>query len=103
MVLTKAILAKRLLKEMTEPNKQFATCFVEQFFEEISLALEKNEEVKLPGLGVFYVRSKNARPGRNPKTGAPVTISARHVVAFRSSLKLKAKTTANNKKTKVVD
>lgn len=96
MVLTKAELVKILAKKMSY-NKQTATHFVEQFFEEIAIALEKNEEVKLPGFGNFSVRTKKPRVGRNPKTGEEVTISARRVVAFRPSLKLKIKTPSTKK------
>lgn len=91
MVVTKAELVKVLAKKMTDSGKQEVTQFVELFFEEICLALENGEDVKLPGLGIFQVRTKKARPGRNPKTGEEVTIAARRVVTFRPSLKLKAK------------
>jgi integration host factor subunit alpha len=90
MVVTKAELVKLLAKKMHGHNKQLATQFVESFFETMCLALEKGDEVKLPGLGNFRVRTKKARPGRNPKTGEDVMISARRVVTFQSSLKLKA-------------
>lgn len=90
MVLTKAELIKVLIKKMGDDfTKPVATQFVEQFFEEIAQALEKGEEVKLPSFGNFSVRHKKPRIGRNPKTGKEVMISARRVVVFRPSLKLK--------------
>jgi integration host factor subunit alpha len=59
--------------------------FVDQVFEIIKEALEKGEKVKIPGFGVFIVRGKKARLGRNPKTGDRVEISARQVVSFKPS------------------
>ncbi|MEO5333243.1 MAG: HU family DNA-binding protein [Magnetococcus sp. YQC-5] len=47
--------------------------------------LAANEVSSLLGFGVFSVRSKRARPGRNPKSGEPIEISARKVVTFRDS------------------
>ena len=63
---------------------------VEAFFEQIKLALENGESVKLSGFGNFELRSKSERPGRNPKTGEEVPIKARRVVTFHSSQKLKS-------------
>ena len=57
----------------------------EAVFETISKRLEQGESVKLPGFGVFSVRAKRARRGRNPKSGDQVEISARNVVTFRPS------------------
>jgi len=54
-------------------------------------ALEQGENVKLSGFGHFMVRQKHARRGRNPKTGADLTIEPRSVVTFRASSLLKDK------------
>jgi integration host factor subunit alpha len=62
---------------------------VEQFFEEIRLCLENNEQVKLSGFGNFDLRDKRQRPGRNPKTGEEIPILARRVVTFKAGQKLK--------------
>jgi integration host factor subunit alpha len=59
------------------------------FFEEIRLALEQGENVKISGFGNFELRTKSERPGRNPKTGEEIPIKARRVVTFHSSQKLK--------------
>jgi integration host factor subunit alpha len=53
-------------------------------------ALERGESVKLSGFGNFQLRDKPQRPGRNPKTGQEIPISARRVVTFHASQKLKA-------------
>jgi integration host factor subunit alpha len=62
---------------------------IEQFFEEIKLALETGNQVKLSGFGNFLMRSKVERPGLNPKTGEEIPISATNVVTFRPGQKLK--------------
>jgi len=90
MALTKAALAERLFDELGL-NKREAKEIVEVFFEEIRLALESNEQVKLSGFGNFDLRTKKERPGRNPKTGEEIPISARQVVTFRPGQKLKAR------------
>lgn len=88
--LTKADLAEMLYEELGF-NKREAKELVELFFEEIRTALENNESVKLSGFGNFDLRDKTSRPGRNPKTGEEIPISARRVVTFRPGQKLKAR------------
>jgi len=86
---TKAELAD-LLFEKVGLNKREAKDMVEAFFEEICLALESGDGAKLSGFGNFELRQKPQRPGRNPKTGEPIPITARRVVTFHASAKLKA-------------
>lgn len=88
MTLTKAELSD-LLFEKVGLNKREAKDMVEAFFEEIRAKLELSEDVKLSGFGNFQLRDKPQRPGRNPKTGEEVAISARRVVTFHPSAKLK--------------
>ena len=89
MTLTKAELADMLF-EKVGLNKREAKDMVETFFEEIRIALETGESVKLSGFGNFQLRDKPQRPGRNPKTGEEIPITARRVVTFHASQKLKA-------------
>ena len=89
MTLTKAELADFLF-EKVGPNKREAKAMVEAFFEEIRNALERGDSVKLSGFGNFQLRDKPQRPGRNPKTGEEIPITARRVVTFHASQKLKA-------------
>lgn len=89
MTLTKAELADMLF-EKVGLNKREAKDMVESFFEEIRMALEDGEGVKLSGFGNFELRDKPQRPGRNPKTGEEIPITARRVVTFHASQKLKA-------------
>jgi len=55
------------------------------------LGLSKRDAVKLSGFGNFDLRDKNQRPGRNPKTGEDIPITARRVVTFRPGQKLKSR------------
>lgn len=93
MALTKAILAENLCVELGL-NKREAKEFVETFFEELKLALENGESIKLSGFGNFDIRNKRERPGRNPKTGEEIPILARRVVTFKSGQKLKSRVEA---------
>lgn len=91
--LTKAAMADRLFEELGL-NKRESKEIVELFFEELRSSLERNEQVKLSGFGNFDLRDKAERPGRNPKTGEEIPISARRVVTFRPGQKLKARVEA---------
>lgn len=96
MALTKADLAEHLFNTLGL-NKREAKELVETFFEEIRLSLEQGEPVKLSGFGNFNLRDKDERPGRNPKTGEEIPITARRVVTFRSGHKLKSRVEKNVK------
>ncbi len=87
---TKAELVEAIFNELGL-NKREAKDFVEQFFEEITAALAAGQPVKLSGFGNFELRDKTARPGRNPKTGEPIPISARRVVSFKAGQKLRTR------------
>ncbi len=93
MSLTKAEIANRLFEEVGL-NKREAKEFVDAYFEEIRASLETGDNVKLSGFGNFQLREKNQRPGRNPKTGEEIPISARRVVTFRPGQKLRARVEA---------
>jgi integration host factor subunit alpha len=93
MSLTKADLADTLFDEVGL-NKREAKEFVDAWFEVIRQALEDGDHVKLSGFGNFQLRDKNQRPGRNPKTGEEIPISARRVVTFKPGQKLRARVEA---------
>jgi integration host factor subunit alpha len=93
MTLTKADFTERLFDELGL-DKREAKALVELFFEEIKSSLEQGEPVKISGFGKFELRDKTGRPGRNPKTGEEIPITARRVVTFRSGQKLKARVEA---------
>lgn len=87
--LTKAELSE-LLFERLGLNKRESKDMVEAFFDILTAALVKGEDVKLSGFGNFAIRRKAPRPGRNPRTGESIPIKARNVVTFHASAKLKA-------------
>ncbi|WP_027349248.1 integration host factor subunit alpha [Halotalea alkalilenta] len=87
--LTKAELAEHLNVSLNL-SKRDSKMLVETFFDEIRGCLRENEQVKLSGFGNFDLRDKRERPGRNPKTGEEIPISARRVVTFRPGQKLKS-------------
>ena len=91
--LTKADIAEKLFEDLGL-NKREAKEVVELFFEQIRHSLETNEQVKLSGFGNFDLRDKRQRPGRNPKTGEEIPISARRVVTFKPGQKLKVRVEA---------
>ncbi|HFC6053298.1 TPA: integration host factor subunit alpha [Neisseria meningitidis] len=90
MTLTKAELADILVDKVSNVTKNDAKEIVELFFEEIRSTLASGEEIKISGFGNFQLRDKPQRPGRNPKTGEEVPITARRVVTFHASQKLKS-------------
>jgi len=93
MALTKADMSEKLFEEFGF-NKREAKDLVEMFFEEIRVTLEQGGQVKLSGFGNFNLRMKKERPGRNPKTGEEIPISARRVVTFHPGQKLKSRVEA---------
>ena len=88
MALTRAEIAERLISKLSMP-KSTAQEFVDSFFEQSASTLQNGDIVKLTGFGNFELKNKSARPGRNPKTGKEVTISARRVTTFRAGQKLR--------------
>lgn len=90
MALTKAEISEALSTSLGI-NKRDAKEMVESLFEEMRQALEKGDSIKVSGFGNFDLRDKNERPGRNPKTGQDVAITARRVVTFKPGQKLKAR------------
>ena len=90
MSLTKAEMAERLFEDVGL-NKREAKEFIDVFFDVLAVSLETGDSVKLSSFGNFDLRKKNQRPGRNPKTGLEIPISARRVVTFKPGQKLKAR------------
>jgi integration host factor subunit alpha len=93
MALTKADMAESLF-DGRGLYKREARELVDMFYEELRASLAVGEQVKLSGFGNFDLRDKKQRPGRNPKTGEEIPISARRVVTFRPGQKLKARVEA---------
>ena len=93
MAMTKADMAESLFNEFGLTKRE-AREIVDMFYEELRASLAVGEQVKLSGFGNFDLRDKKERPGRNPKTGQEIPISARRVVTFRPGQKLKARVEA---------
>lgn len=90
MALTKADIAEHLFAGIGLTKRE-AKEITELYFQQICVALENGQQVKLSGFGNFELHDKNERPGRNPKTGEAIPVSARRVVTFRSGQKLRAR------------
>jgi integration host factor subunit alpha len=87
--LTKAELSE-LLFDNLGLNKRESKDMVEAFFDILHDALVSGDDVKLTSFGNFNIRRKAPRPGRNPRTGEAIPITARNVVTFHASHKLKS-------------
>ena len=88
--ITKIDITENLIEKYQLPKNE-AKKVVENFFEEVRISLESGHDVKLSGFGNFESRNKASRPGRNPKTGDVVAVSARRVVTFKPGQKLRAR------------
>ena len=86
--LTKAHLSD-LLFEQIGLNKRESKDMVDAFFDLIVDSLIQGQDVRISGFGNFQIRTKAARPGRNPRTGELIPIQARRVATFHASHKLK--------------
>ena len=88
--LTRADLADAMVRDLGL-TRQDCAHLVERVLAHVCQALEQDGAVKLSGFGVFEVRAKSQRLGRNPKTGEPAVITPRRVMTFRASHILKAR------------
>jgi integration host factor subunit alpha len=88
MTLTKDTLVEMIREKVGYPVKE-AKEILELILEEIKLKLVEGQEVKISGFGKWTVKEKRNRPGRNPHTGDRIEISARRVVTFHPSDKLR--------------
>ena len=86
--LTKAKIVKAIAEQNGHSKKE-AINHVETMLEFIKQTLESGEDVMISGFGKFCIRDKNKRRGRNPSTGDDMTITARRVVTFQCSAKLR--------------
>ncbi|RTZ58053.1 MAG: DNA-binding protein [Gammaproteobacteria bacterium] len=86
--MTKAELIARAAEKAGVSKKQADRC-LKAFIEVITDALQKGEKIALPGFGIFQVKERSERKGRNPRTGEIITIPARKVVAFKPAKQLR--------------
>ena len=88
MAMTKAEIVS-IVSDKCSFSRQESVQIVDQVFQILKETLEKGEKIKISGFGNFITREKRARKGRNPKTGLNLTISARRVLTFKPSQKLR--------------
>jgi DNA-binding protein HU-beta len=77
------------LAEKHNMSKKASNEFTDALVAAITKHLKKGDRVRLPSLGIFQVRQRKARMGRNPKTREPIKIKASKKVAFRVAKELK--------------
>ena len=94
--LTRMDLSEAVFREVGLSRNESAD-LVETVLELVSSALVRGEQVKISSFGTFSVRDKNARVGRNPKTGEEVPITPRRVLTFRPSHLMKERVATGNK------
>ncbi|MBR1777711.1 MAG: integration host factor subunit beta [Alphaproteobacteria bacterium] len=87
--MTKSELIARIAEINPHLYQSDAEKIVSTVFNEISSALSKGQRVELRGFGVFSVRTRKARAGRNPRTGEKVSVEAKNVPFFKAGKKLK--------------
>ena len=86
--MTKAELIDAVAKN-AKISKLTAGEAIDATFDSIAKAIKKNKRFQVPGFGTFTVRSRKARKGRNPQTGAAITIRATRTVGFKAAPVLK--------------
>ena len=84
-------LIAKLAAEHSEMRPREVERIVDVVFDEITAALERGDRVELRGFGAFSVRKREARTGRNPRTGATVKVSEKHVPFFKAGKELRAR------------
>jgi integration host factor subunit beta len=89
------MLRSELIARLAEENPHLKVREVEKIvdviFDEISAALERGDRVELRGFGAFSVRKRDARTGRNPRTGEPVSVEPKHVPFFKAGKELRSR------------
>ena len=96
--MTKSELIARIAELNPHLYQSDAEKIVSTVFDEIGAALANGNRVDLRGFGVFSVRSRNARAGRNPRTGEQVSVEAKNVPFFKAGKKLKDMLNADDEK-----
>lgn len=95
--LTRMDLTEAVFREVGLSRNESAA-LVDSVLQHVSDALAEGEQVKISSFGTFSVRDKNARVGRNPKTGEEVPISPRRVLTFRPSHLMKERVAEGNRR-----
>jgi DNA-binding protein HU-beta len=77
------------LAEKHELSKKAANEILGDLITAVGKHLKKGDKIRIPGLGIFQVRKRPARMGRNPATGEAIKIKASKKIAFRAAKELK--------------
>ncbi len=80
----------RQIQQQARISKEDAASVLERILALLKTTLQGGEPIIISGFGKFTVRNKRPRPGRNPRTGETIMISARRAVTFHASLPFKA-------------
>ncbi len=87
--MTKSELIQRLAEQNPHLYQRDVERIVATIFDEISLALAEGDRVELRGFGAFSVKARDARIGRNPRTGEAVNVSKKFVPFFKAGKNLR--------------
>jgi integration host factor subunit alpha len=79
----------RRIHQQAEISEEEAATLLERILELLKTTLQQGEPISIFNFGVFTIRSKAPRKGRNPRTGEEIMIASRRVVTFRASPHLK--------------
>ena len=88
--ITREYLSNCIKKEIGLPRSE-SLKLVAIILDSLSVSIKKEKVLKISSLGTFKIKNKNSRMGRNPKTGKEAIISARSVVTFTASEKMKTR------------
>ena len=87
--MTKSDLIENLTDKLRHLSQSEVEVIVDVIFDQIKTALKNHDRVELRGFGIFEVRHRVARAGRNPKSGQTVAVKDRHVPFFKVGKELR--------------
>jgi integration host factor subunit beta len=87
--MTKAQIIERVSGQVTTLTKRQAEIVVNTIFNSIRNSLQKGDKTEIRGFGSFRLRARRMKEGRNPKTGATVSVPAKKVPFFKAGKELK--------------
>lgn len=87
--MTKAELVEKVSEKVSDLTKKQTEIIVNTIFDSIKDALSTGDKIEIRGFGSFKIRTRKEREGRNPKTGAPVSVPAKKVPFFKAGKELK--------------
>ena len=93
--MTKSELIQRLAELNTHLYQRDVELIVTAIFDEITAALSRGDRVELRGFGAFSVKRRDARQGRNPRTGDSVRVDEKHIPFFKTGKQLRDRLNAH--------